>query len=604
MSGSYYSTQGFHVGKSSTGKAPGSRRGKGLPCHREDPGSEAEISTMVWSPMEMDGAPSSSVVNGFSVGKDEDVPSGRRVRRGLRDPVVIPNVPIAPTVGGHGTLQSTSDRINEFRRKGNHAFKMKDYERACAKYSSAIVSSLSLPESEKAGLPLLYCNRAAAYLALGKPVEALEDCRSGMKLNAAHHKCRFRAVTCLVRMGRFSEARGMARGVVGTQAGTGRIENSIAAEVDKRTREIDEAEKALEGYLVALVAGRFGTMEALKMAYKEVEAHVPHDEALLVSLVVGHIQLGDFSGADRILDVVLKQRGSNPPAWAGWCRVQTCFFKADYVQCGRNLEALDGLLKLRAAERTGNEVIGSPRVVPIENQDDGSMLRILALPDRASVESLRQEIGALQGLKDQAQAQMHKRAFNDAIETYSRALSSPQLSPAMAAILFSNRAASHQSVGQHALALADCCMAVAISPHFAKPHSRMAGLLSDLGLYLDAQKSIEHAVACAATPKQRSEYQNTRNSLSHHLRQQMDHTRLLGLRHGASAVDGKRAYRKLALKLHPDKTSQATNRIQFQLTEDGARLLTAEDTRQQVLEQATWLFKQLGEAQDAMMLDS
>jgi tetratricopeptide (TPR) repeat protein len=589
MSSNYNSAQGFHVGKSTAGKAQGDRRSKGVPVRREDPNSEAEA--MVWSPMETDSAPS-SVVNGFSVGKHEDLPSSR-ARRGLRDSVPIPNIRIASTVGVQGTLQSSSDRINEFRRKGNHAFKMKDYERACAKYSSAIVSSLSLPELEKAGLPLLYCNRAAAYLALGKPIEALEDCRSGMNLSPVHRKCRFRAVTCLVRMGRFTEARGLVRGVVGTQTGSNRIEDSIAAEVAKRTQEIDEAEKALVGYLDTLADGRFGTMEALKTAYKEVEAHVPHAEALVVSLVVAHIQFGDFSGADRILDVVLKQRGSNPPAWAGWCRVQTCFFKADYLQCGRNLEALDGLLKRQATDGTGNAFAA-------ENQYDGSVSRVLTLPDRGSVESMSREIGALQGLKDQAHGQMYRGAFNDAIETYSRALSSPQMSPAMAAILFSNRAASYQSVGQHALALADCCMAVAISPHFAKPHSRMAGLLFDLGLYLDAQKSIERAVACAATSKQRSEYQNAKNSISHHRRQQMDHTRLLGLHHSASVVDGKRAYRKLALKLHPDKTSQATNRIQFQLSEAGSRLWTAEETRHQVLEQATWLFKQLGEAQDAM----
>ena len=590
MSSSNYNSWGFHVGKSTVGKAHGSRRSKGQRGHGDDPNN----SEMVWSPMETDRAPSPSGVSGFSIGKQADGPSNRRARWALRDPVVIPNIPIASTTGAHGTVQSTRDRINECRRKGNHAFKMKHYERACTKYSSAIVSSLSLPESEKAGLPLLYCNRAAAYLALGNPVEALEDCRSGMKLDPAHHKCRFRAATCLVRMGRFSEARGLVRAVVAMGPGTVGSDESIAPEVDKRMGEIEDAEKALAGYLEALLGGRFGTIESLKMAYKEVEAHVPHAEALAVSLVVAHIQLGDFSGADRILDVVLKQPGSNPPAWAGWCRVQTCFFKADYLQCGRNLEALDGLLKLLAVDGTGNAAVGGI-------QDDGSVSRVLSLPDRASVEILRQEIGELQGLKDQAHAQMHRRAFNDAIETYSRAHSSPQMSPAMAAILFSNRAASYQSVGQHALALADCCMAVAISPHFAKPHSRMAGLLSDLGLYLDAQKSIERAVACAATTNQRTEYQNARNAIFHHRGQQMDHARLLGLHHGASAVEAKRAYRKLALKLHPDKTSQATNRIRFQLTEVGSLLWSAEETRRRVLEQATWLFKQVGEAQDAMM---
>ena len=599
MSGHYNSSQGFHVGNSTGGNLkPTRRRGKGS----ERVGGEfQENEGMVWSPapLDTDFAPGTSARDGFSIGKCMEPQPIRNSRRSQRDSLIIPNIPINATVGRQGTStsQSTFDKINELRRKGNHSFKMKDYDRACAKYSGAIVASLSLSQSEQAsgvGGALLYCNRAAAYLALGKPEEALRDCQAGMELSPSYDKCRFRAATCLMRMGRFPEAREMIRGTSGTPIDnvSSNLEGSgisaTSTEKVRRWQDIDEAEQAFEGFVDALLDGQFKTIETIKIAYKEVEALVPHAEGLVVGLVVGHIQLGDFSGADKILDAVFKQRGSNPPTWAGWCRVQTCYFKADYAQCYRNLQALNSLLDRQGDN--GNRC-----------RKGTSASRVLARPDEKAMESLRQNIAGLQELKDRGQNQMHRRAFEEAIETYTSALCSSHISPAMSAILFSNRAAAYQSIGQHALALADCCMAVAITPHFAKPHSRMASLLSELGLFLDAQKSIERAIACATSGKQRSEYQHVQNTIIHHRQQQMDHARLLGLHPSASTVDAKRAYRKLALKLHPDKTSQTLKRIEFRLTPAGALLQMEEETRRRMLEHGTWLFKQIGEAQDAMV---
>jgi hypothetical protein len=127
----------------------------------------------------------------------------------------------------------------------------------------------------------------------------------------------------------------------------------------------------------------------------------------------------------------------------------------------------------------------------------------------------------------------------------------------------------------------------------------MAAVLVDLGLFLDAQRSIERAVACAADTTQRASYLSSARSIAHHRRQQADHWMLLGLPHGSSAADAKKAYRKLALKLHPDKTSQSV-KVDYQLGKDGCRLGSAEETQREMLERATWLFKLLGEAQDAL----
>lgn len=42
-------------------------------------------------------------------------------------------------------------------------------------------------------------------------------------------------------------------------------------------------------------------------------------------------------------------------------------------------------------------------------------------------------------------------------------------------------------------AIADCCRAIALNPHYAKAHSRLATLLSELGYYSDAVSALEAA---------------------------------------------------------------------------------------------------------------
>ena len=93
---------------------------------------------------------------------------------------------------------------NKLRNIGNDYFKKQDFQASCTNYSGAIHALRSIPvqgQTAKEGLALLYCNRAAAYLALGKPVEALKDCKQGKEIHPLFLKCSLRAATCFLRMG-------------------------------------------------------------------------------------------------------------------------------------------------------------------------------------------------------------------------------------------------------------------------------------------------------------------------------------------------------------------------------------------------------------------
>lgn len=47
-------------------------------------------------------------------------------------------------------------------------------------------------------------------------------------------------------------------------------------------------------------------------------------------------------------------------------------------------------------------------------------------------------------------------------------------------------------------AIADCCRAIALNPHYAKAHSRLATLLSELGYHSDAASALEAAAGAPA----------------------------------------------------------------------------------------------------------
>lgn len=541
----------------------------------------------------------------FSPGRSEKVfhrrerkgcTSTRRAAHGNTDSFSIPNIPIQTERHANVTRKVTgmhtpksiygetgiSSEIHRLRIQGNEAFKLKNYKLACIKYSSSICLVRKFPSERyrSLGLPLLYCNRAAAYLALGKPLEALEDCKSGMSVDSSFSKCYVRGATCFIRMGQFAEARGILDCA------------PVSIEVQAKLKEIDASQEDFllffkrAGYVDGNSGekiDKFPNLSSIINAYRLLENSIPHSVALMASIVVAHIRFGDICGADRILENILKMNPTNPPKWAGWCRVQTCFFKADYYQCQRNIDCLVRLLQTSKDEY---------------NSDIELLQQVIQIPENSLLSRLKQKLNEICKIKAYSNGMMKDRAYDKAIELYSEALSADALSPAMAAILFSNRAAAYHAVQKRALALADCCKSISILPQYAKPYSRIATILSELGLFKEGEKFMRQAISHAHDTK-RKEYQSILNNMiaKSSSAKEPNYLLLLGVDTDTSFCAIKKSYRKLALRLHPDKALLST-KIKFQLDESGIKVMTEFETRKNVLDHATWLFKLLGEAQN------
>nr|GEW53892.1 hypothetical protein [Tanacetum cinerariifolium] len=211
----------------------------------------------------------------------------------------------------------------------------------------------------------------------------------------------------------------------------------------------------------------------------------------------------------------------------------------------------------------------------------------------------------------------HKTAGNEAyisgkhaeaVEHYTAALSCNVVSRPFASVCFCNRAAAYRGLGQITDAIADCSVAIALDPNYHKAISRRASFYEMIRDYGQAAKDLQRLVSLLTTQVEEkglpsgasdklcqiNELKQTQQQLSNVEEESrkglpLNMYLILGVESTASAPDIKKAYRKAALRHHPDKAAQSLSRSDG---DDGLWKEIAEN----VHKDADRLFKMIGEA--------
>jgi hypothetical protein len=503
-------------------------------------------------------------------------------------------------------LERAEAQAAELRAAGNEAFKRGDYARAHAAYTRAIVAAQARAPGARGDLALLLSNRAAAALALGRPLRALEDCRAGAAVDPAFAKCVLRAATCHVRMGAFAAARAALGGLRGAAAAA----PALAREAGDKAAEVAWLEAGARAALAALghapppgAAPPPPSKATLAEALAELEElarHVPHAEALHAARAEALLRLGrlaDAAAACTAPEHADADVAAGPAPWRVWLMAQASFHSGD----AQRALVLLGDLKRHPALPSGGTGVA-----------DGSPAAIARLPDAAAIDVAAAALAAAEELRQRGNAAVKARDYEAAVAAYAAALAPAGLSPALAAVLHCNRAAAHHGAGRRALALADCARAKALLPGYSKAHSRAAAVFAELRMHGAAAEELSAALADRALAADaRREYQRrladarARAAAGAAPRAaaatpKADHYQLLGVARGCSVDEAQRAYKRLALALHPDKAA-ATARFAARLGAAGSELAApAAGARARLAEAATLLFKHLGEARDVL----
>ncbi|KAL8172158.1 hypothetical protein V2J09_023962 [Rumex salicifolius] len=477
-------------------------------------------------------------------------------------------------------LSSTEEACEEWRLRGNQAYKSRNLQKAEDSYTWGINC---IPSGEASGsvkpLILCYSNRAATRMALGRVREALEDCLMAVTLNPGFLKAHIRAANCHLMLGELKEALQNFNKCMESEgnicldrhhvieASNGVQKAQKVAEHISRADELLKL-KTSEGAVTALGIideGMSISLYSEKLLELKAEALCllqKHEDA--IQLCEKTLEFADKNFLSMSLD------NSNVKLWRSYILAK-CYF-----HLGRFEAALGVLDKLKSG---GDSQSSDPLVVTINE---------LLKHKNAGNEAFR----------------TGKHA--EAVEHYTSAVSCSIESRPFAAVCFSNRAATYQALGQIADAISDCSVAMALDENYSKVVSRRANLHEKIRDYKQAASDLQKLVSIlekrspgkgkqsgSSNEKELEQAYHRLSSIEELAKKEisLDLYLILGVKRADTAADIKKAYRKAALKHHPDKAGQLL--VRSETGDDGRNW---KEIAELVHKDSDRLFKVIGEA--------
>ncbi|CAA6663581.1 unnamed protein product [Spirodela intermedia] len=199
--------------------------------------------------------------------------------------------------------------------------------------------------------------------------------------------------------------------------------------------------------------------------------------------------------------------------------------------------------------------------------------QVEAVTDRSKSDSwalLSVTVSELLRLKVAGNTAFKSGQHSEAVEHYTAALTYNIESRPFAAVCFCNRAAAYQALGQITEAISDCSLAIALDPNYPKAISRRATLHEMIRDYGQAAGDL-HRLISFLERKQEDRLGGGRPTVDdpelvrlrlakveEKARKEipLDMYMILGIESSSDAAEIKKAYRKAALRHHPDKASQ------------------------------------------------
>lgn len=425
---------------------------------------------------------------------------------------------------------SSSSKIAEkacekWRLRGNQAYNNGELTKAEDCYTQGLNS---VSENEKSrsclrALMLCYSNRSAVRVSLGKMKEALEDCLMAATIDPNFVKIQIRTAHCYLAIGETENAK---------QQYTKCLKFGNDSDMDKK--------------VIAEIS------EGLEKAQK-VSDCIKQCTDLLQSQ-----DSKDLEFALRVMNEALK--------------ISTCSQKLLQMKT----HTLFMLQRYEEVIQTCNQTLISDEVS--SNLIVKSYFYLGKLDE--ALEFIKKQENLTIPLADTIRELLsHKKAGNEAYESgkhteaiqhYTDALSCSVESRVFASICFCNRAACYRNLGQITDAIADCNLAIAFDPNYIKAISRRARLHETIRDYEHVAIDLQRLVSMNELKETRVWLSNVEEESRKGVPLNM--YLILGIEVGANSGDIKKAYRKAALKHHPDKVAQLVVRSDDDVHKDVDRL--------------------------------
>ncbi|KAD3337673.1 hypothetical protein E3N88_33193 [Mikania micrantha] len=465
--------------------------------------------------------------------------------------------PVNDQDSSHGTSATASvstaaeEVCEKWRLRGNQAYGNGDLAKAEDYYTQGL-NSVSQTEKSKGclrALMLCYSNRAATRISLGRMKDALKDCLMAAAIDPNFLKVQVRAAHCYLAIGEIENA--TVQYMKCLQSGSDVcMDRKLLVDASEGLEKAQKVTQCLKQYNELPRK----TPEDLECALKVTDEALQissYSEQLLQMKADTLLKLQRYEQVIQMCEQTPKSDGSG--SWRSNAIVKSYFY------LGRLEEAQEFIKKLESSEHI------SERYRFIKRKSSGN------------------------------EAYKSGR-YSEAVENYTSALSFSVESHPFAAICFCNRAAAYSALGQISDAIADCSLAIALDPSYLKAISRRASFYEMIRDYGQAAKDLRRLVSSLTSQIDKlNELRQTQIRL-YNIEDEskkeipLNMYLILGVESTAAASEIKKAYRKAALKHHPDKAALLVSKSDN--GDDGVWKEISEN----VHKDADRLFKMIGEA--------
>ncbi|CAO2180288.1 unnamed protein product [Urochloa humidicola] len=487
-----------------------------------------------------------------------------------------------------------------WRLRGNQAYAEGQLTKAEECYTHGI-DSFSSNEASRKALMLCYSNRAATRMSLGKMREALYDCREAIGIDSSFLKAQVRAANCLLALGEVEEAQ-KAFEMCLRSSHLSSLDHKIVEEASdglQKAQKISDFIHQSKEYLIKKAFDKIPS--ALQMIYDALSISI-YSDSLMVMKAEALLLLQRYEEVIRFCEETLyvaernslclcpdKHSESNNldsdtcsvKLWRYHLIAKSYFFLGKLEEAHQFLKKYDQI-KVKEC-RCGKQ-------------------------SQESISSFSTAISELLQLKAAGNEAFQSGKYLEAVEHYTAALLSNSDSVHFLAVCFCNRAAAYQAMGQILDAIADCSLAIALDADYAKAISRRSSLYELIRDYEQAENDLRRLIALLE--KQLQENMSMPSERTESIRSNLNRANLrfsslerearkgpslnvyliLGIEPSSSAVDIKKAYRKAALRHHPDKAGKFLVR-----SENISDAIWREITNK-IRRDADYLFKIIGKA--------